>query len=174
MTDWARSIAILAIAPALGAAIFGFVYRVSFRREATEARNLEAAYATQELASRLVVCADRGRFDAKDDKPRALPPTSKKVPSSLPRDAWVATSPSDWDDPAFRCADFRLIEPQPFQIQWELYAKPTKEWMTVEGVVRAEADLDGDGAVDHVVETHVGCAKDMCMVGPSPEIRTLR
>jgi hypothetical protein len=143
-------------------------------RELIEGPGLEAAYATQELAARLVVCSDRTRFDAPGESPRTLPPTSKKVPASLPRGAWVATTASDWDDVVYRCADFRLLEPQPFQLQWVLYAKPKNEWATSQGVVRAEADLDGDGKVDHVVETEVGCVKDQCMVAPTATVRVLR
>jgi hypothetical protein len=158
----------------LAAAVFLFVERVGTRRELIEGPGLEAAYATQELAARLVVCSDRTRFDAPGESPRTLPPTSKKVPASLPRGVWVPTAASDWDDAVYRCADFRLLEPQPFQVQWVLHEKPKNDWATSQGVVRAEADLDGDGKVDHVVETEIACVKDMCMVAPTATVRVLR
>jgi hypothetical protein len=174
MAVWPRTIAVLALAPLLAAAVFLFVERVDRRRELIEGPGLEAAYATQELAARLVVCSDRTRFDAPGESPRTLPPTSKKVPTALPRGVWVPTTASDWDDAAYRCADFRLLEPQPFQLQWVLNEKPKSDWATSQGVVRAEADLDGDGKVDHVVETEVACAKDQCMVAPRATVRVLR
>jgi hypothetical protein len=170
---WPRSLAALAVAPALAAAVFCFVAWVEARRDRTASAVLEAAYATQDLAARIAVCSDRARFDTPAHAPRTLPPTSTKVPSVLPRGHELLADARDWEDPAFRCADYRILEPQSFQLQWVLYAKPTAEWFAAEGVVRAEADLDGDGTVDHVVETGVACTPDFCETAPDVLPRTL-
>jgi hypothetical protein len=108
------------------------------------------------FARGLLACSDR-----------ALPPTSKAVPPTLDHVAGHTYESvlADWTDPAFACAKFAVAGPQYFQYQWERSSSGR-------GVVRATADLDGDG-----VETRFTVAvicdenpgKFACALGPLQE-----
>jgi len=117
-SPWPRTIAALSLAPLLGTAVLATTCRVTAVREATAWSLLQAGSATLELASRVVVCADRGRFDTAGATPHALPPTSRKIPASVPRGDAIRTTAAEWEEPVFRCADFPAVQPQPFQLQW--------------------------------------------------------
>jgi hypothetical protein len=153
-----------AFAVALAAALVYGEARVLARREDQAATLLAAAHATQALASGIVACSDR----APAGVPRTLPPASRSVPASLPRGGKVPTTEADWADAAFECADFRLLEPQGFQLRWAL--TPPSESYVAAGIAKAAVDLDGDGLVDHVVETGVACSRDFCTLAPTAHV----
>ena len=56
---------------------------------------------------------------------------------------------------AFRCAGFSMREPQYFRYEWLRESDAA-------GVVRAEADLDGDGAAEIRLEHEVVCGASGC------------
>ena len=113
------------------------------------------------FARGLVACSDG-----------ALPPTSRPVPSTIDHVAGhtYASTLADWSDPAFACAKFAVAGPQYFQYQWERLS-PSR------GVVRAVADLDGDGVEMRFTVTVV-CAeppgKFACVPGPLQEATATR
>lgn len=98
---------------------------------------------------------------------RALPPTSRAVPPTLDHVAGHTYESvlADWSDPAFACAKFAVVGPQYFQYQWERLS-PSR------GVVKATADLDGDG-VETRFSVAVTCdqnpVKFACVLGPVQE-----
>ena len=60
---------------------------------------------------------------------------------------------TDWDHPTFKCTRFNINTPQWYQYSWERDSKKS-------GVLRAKADLDGDGAVDSAFELKITCDDD--------------
>lgn len=92
-----------------------------------------------------------------------LPPRSSPVPSKPPAGLYKSTW-GDWTDPAFTCggSQFSLSEPQLHRLQWERLDDEA-------GVVIGEADLDGDGEVDHRVEVGVTCSAGTCVVSKGRE-----
>ncbi|MEZ4374262.1 MAG: hypothetical protein R3B07_25810 [Polyangiaceae bacterium] len=84
-----------------------------------------------------------------------LPETSVAVPSTPPAGINYMSTPSDWNDPAFKCAYFDMSTPQYFSYQW------VKESDT-RGRVVALADLDADGTAEQRVEVVVECAGSTC------------
>jgi hypothetical protein len=172
---WPGVVALASVGPLVAAAVFAFVNRESARREFRASILLEAEYATEELASALVVCSDRERYEPPASQPRVLPPTSRKVPSAVPRGVWADTAVADWDDVAFRCAGFGLLPGrQRFQLQWVLDARSTASFALATGNAVAVVDVDGDGVADHLVRTEVACAKDFCEVAPRATVEVLR
>ena len=134
--------------PILGVVSAVAIYGV--RRYLIQAKTAEARVAVTELAKGIAKCgADQGE----------LPETSAKVPVELEavRGHKYKSAPDDWSDEAFRCAQFRMIEPQYFQYQWVL--KDAEQ-----GTVVAVADLDGDGVVDIGIDLQVDCSGDSCRV----------
>jgi len=97
-----------------------------------------------EIAWGIALCAERSG---------ALPASTAKVPASLAAVAaqMYQSRLTDWDDPAFMCGGFHMRRPQYFQYQWVRAADGE------EGIVQADADLDGDGLVDHTVRLAVRC-----------------
>ena len=116
----------------------------------------EGRIQTVNFARGLLACSDR-----------ALPPTSKPVPATVDHVAGHAYESvlTDWSDPAFACAKFAVVGPQYFQYQWERLSPSG-------GVVRAVADLDGDGVEMRFAVT-VACdentGKYACVLGPLQE-----
>jgi hypothetical protein len=153
----------LAASLTLAAATLFGARQVEARRDRTAAALLAAAYATQDLASALVACSD---------ETHKLPPTSRKVPGDVPRGLDIPTSDADWDDVAFRCADYHPVRAG-FQLQWSLLAMPTRPFLDTEGAVIALVDVDGDGRPDHTVKTMIGCAQGLCEIAPSVDIERL-
>ncbi len=68
------------------------------------------------------------------------------------------SAPSDWAEPAHTCAGFALSSPQYFQYSWEQRSDSA-------GVVRATADLTGDGVADADFELDVTCGGGKCARG---------
>ncbi|MCA9642005.1 MAG: hypothetical protein KC492_14965 [Myxococcales bacterium] len=95
-----------------------------------------------------------------------LPPSSAPVPPEVPRGVSVTTSPSDWKQPATRCGarEFSVSGPQLHSFRWERISS-----LADGGEVIIEADLDGDGAVDHKARFAVICDHRGCLVGDAME-----
>jgi len=109
------------------------------------AQGVEAKVAVTELAWGLAVCAERTG---------ELPPSSSAVPPAIKaiRGRQYQSAFTDWNDVAFRCADFHLARPQLFQYRWDLKEQGK------EGEVVACADYNGDNVIDHEVRLPVRCA----------------
>jgi len=119
------------------------------RQYMTDAKEVEAKEALNAWGKGILRCAQRDGH---------LPPSSSPVPGSLDfagRGKYQST-PSDWNQPAHTCAGFALSEPQYFQYRWTLRTPN-------EGTLRAEADLDVNGAADAVWEVRVVCSDMTCM-----------
>jgi len=103
----------------------------------------------------------RGALKCAEASGGKLPATSAMVPTTLAQVSGkkYQSSPTEWQDPAFKCMGFSMMEPQYFQYQW-LLKSPTK------GIARAVADLDGDGKADSTLEMDVECA-GTCTISPS-------
>lgn len=108
-----------------------------------------------------VAAMARGVLKCAESSGGKLPATSALVPASLAQVSGkkYMSSPTDWQDPAFKCMGFSMADPQYFQYQWVLKS-PTK------GIARAVADLNGDGKPDSTLEMDVECA-GTCTVSPS-------
>lgn len=88
-----------------------------------------------------------------------LPPTSKPVPSFVPRGKFFRGTAADWDDAAYHCGDgFWLNHQQRYQYQWH---RPSN----TEGTLVAVADWDDDGTVDTRFELAIACAEVSCRAG---------
>jgi hypothetical protein len=125
-------------------------------RYLSRSKRAEGAAAARRLAAGVAACA---QGDA------GLPPSSPPVPASLAsvRGTEYVSSPADWAHPTWACARFSLAAPQRFRFQWE---RPAPD----HGTVRAEADLDGDGAPDASFEIDVSCSPGgACVEGPLRE-----
>jgi hypothetical protein len=120
------------------------------RRYIVQAKMAEGRAAVAELARGIARCG------AEQDE---LPETSSKVPSDLElvRGKKYQSAPADWDDDAFRCAEFRMTGPQYFQYQWVLKDAQA-------GSVVAVADFDGDGVPEVWLDLVVDCSGDSCRV----------
>jgi hypothetical protein len=116
----------------------------------TLARGITTCVAKEDMADGLVL-----KPGAKLTKAHALPPTSTPVPASLNQIKGMKyqSAPSDWaGQEVFQCAKFSMDMPQYFQYQWIKNSE-------TEGVIRAVADLDGDGTIDQRVEATITCSK---------------
>jgi hypothetical protein len=88
---------------------------------------------------------------------RPFPETGARVPARL-RDVSAKTYESraeDWEQPAFKCANFRVEDAQHLQYRW------LKE-SDVSGRVEARADVDGDGTPDTWYEVPITCEAESC------------
>jgi hypothetical protein len=88
---------------------------------------------------------------------RPFPETGARVPARL-RDVSAKTYESraeDWEQPAFKCANFRVEDAQHLQYRW------LKE-SDVSGRVEARADIDGDGTPDTWYEVPITCEAESC------------
>jgi hypothetical protein len=111
------------------------------------------------LAKGIVRCATD--IDPATKKARGLPESSLGVPATLAdvKGVKYQSTVSEWGDPSFVCAGFRLVGPQYFQYRW-LQRSPTA------GSALAIADLDGDGTADGAFEVPVTCsAAGACSLG---------
>jgi hypothetical protein len=122
----------------------------------TTAKMSEAKGVVGAISSGMVACMSDGgptsaQLLAEPGDSVSLPPTTRSVPSSVPKGTKYQSSASDWTSPAFRCARFSLTTPQYFQYEWE-QVSPTV------GVVHARGDLDGDGKVEADVSQEIRCS----------------
>jgi hypothetical protein len=133
----------------LGVGVFGALAMFGVRRYISSAKAAEGQTLVRTLADGMVRCA-AGR--GSDGQARGLPESSVAVPSSLSavRAKKYQSSASEWHDPAFDCAGFRVTEPQYFQYRWVRRSATS-------GAAVAVADLDGDGVAELSFEQSVSC-----------------
>jgi hypothetical protein len=141
---------------ALPVAVYGY------RNYVTRARVAETRQIMGALAAGIAECASQS------PAARApLPPTALPVPLAL---ASVSgrryhSTPSDWQDEAYRCARFALGSAQSSQLQWIRKSD-------AEGYVHAIVDVDGDMTPDWILEQTVQCGADgRCRAGEPSERR---
>lgn len=128
------------------------------RKYLIEAKKAEGKNVVGAIARGMVTCMEAEDLSP-TATPRQLPPSSPPVPASLPRGVKYQSSSADWASPAFSCARFSMSTPQYFQYQWERVSPMI-------GIVRARADLDGDGKIDAAIEQEVRCTSGpQCSVG---------
>lgn len=127
------------------------------RKYIRNAKLAEGEHSVAALASGVLRCA---ASTGTDGKPRGLPATALPVPANFAEVAGrkYQSNASDWADPAYTCAGFRLGDPQYFQYQWARQSPSA-------GKVVALADLDGDGAADARFEQAVVCDAGRCSAG---------
>lgn len=103
----------------------------------------------------------RGAVKCAETSGGKLPATSAMVPPSLAQVSGkkYQSSPTEWQDPAFKCMGFSMMEPQYFQYQWVLKTPKT-------GTAKAVADLNGDGKPDSTIELDIDCTS-ACVVSPT-------
>jgi hypothetical protein len=142
----------------LGVGVFAALAIFGARRYISTAKAAEGQTVVRTLAEGMVRCA-AGR--GPDGQARGLPESSIAVPSSLSavRATKYQSSASEWNDPAFDCAGFRVTEPQYFQYRWVRRSSTS-------GAAVAVADLDGDGVAELSFEQPVSCdATGACRSG---------
>ena len=129
------------------------------RRYITQAKRAEAISVLEAMARGFEGCTSGAlpppTGSVEDSVSTAgLPPTTTPVPASLSAVSGMKymSAPADWDQPAWKCMGFQMRDPQYFQYQWERSSDTT-------GVLRARADLDGDGAAEITLELPVSCAR---------------
>lgn len=108
---------------------------------------VEARVSVTELAWGISICAERAG---------KLPPSTSTVPRDIERvqGQMYQTALAEWNEEAFKCADFHLARPQFFQYTWR--SNPDQR----SGLVLAEADYDGDKIIDHKVQLQVRCVTE--------------
>jgi hypothetical protein len=146
---------ILAVIGTLGVVMIAVVVGLGFfarERYLMESKKAEGKTMLGAIARGMVACMEPDELSATGEMntPKELPPSSPAVPASAPKGMKYMSAPSDWASPAFTCARFSMSTPQYFQYQWEKVS-------ATNGVVRARADLDGDGVVDVNLEVEVRC-----------------
>lgn len=100
-----------------------------------------------------------------------LPGASPAVPSSI---AWLKTGPyeslkRDWASPFFSCTRFKLEEPMPFMLQWQV------DEPNVKGTGVVWLDPNGDGVIDRAYAFKATLVKrDKVEFGPVEEIDVAR
>jgi hypothetical protein len=149
--SWVIVLAVVGVVAVIVLPFLAAVGIYGVRRYLIQAKTAEARVAVAAFAKGLASCGtEQGE----------LPETSAKVPSdiSVLRGRKYQSSPDEWTDDAFRCGQFRMIEPQYFQYQWVL-----KDDVDA-GSVIASADLDGNGIAEIQLELDVDCTGDNCRV----------
>jgi type IV pilus assembly protein PilA len=159
-------IIVLALIP-VGVAALGILAALAVfgvKKYMTSAKTAEGVHVAGAIANRVARCASE---QDESGKRRGLPETSPAVPASLSDVAGVKykSAPAEWSAPAFTCAGFVLTDPQYFQYQWVRADESS-------GVVRAVADLDGDGAPDVGVESRIECSPAGQCTAVSPSTST--
>jgi type IV pilus assembly protein PilA len=145
---------VVAVVGASGLLVVGVLASLAFfgvRRYVSQAKIAEGRSRVTALAQGMTTCfAETER----------LPETSARVPGdlSLVSGKKYQSAPDDWSDPAFRCAEFSMQEPQYFQYQWVLGEGQS-------GKAVAVADLDGDGELEVQLEFDVDCSGEACQLG---------
>jgi hypothetical protein len=84
-----------------------------------------------------------------------LPGTAPAIPTSfaMMKGGVYASSAGDYRSPVYDCTGFRQTEPQPFQIQWQIFKGGS------EGMAIAWLDANGDGSADRALGLRVKLVK---------------
>jgi len=149
--------------------ILGALGVYGMRKYLSAAKESEGRAGVARIARGAIQCAERERLTNIHPAPQELPNSAGPVPSALHAVSGkkYMSTPGEWKSPAWDCIGFQMVTPQYFQYQWER-ATPT------EGVARAVADLDGDGAPDVTFEVPVSCSTSpsfRCTADPVREKR---
>ncbi len=129
------------------------------RKYVSAAKASEGTMTVNRLASGMALC---GSNRADDGTSPVLPETAPPVPATLAEVSGkkYMSAESDWSATAYSCAAFSVAMPQYFRYQWLAQSATA-------GVARGEADLDGDGVAEVIVEATVTCPSGApCVVGP--------
>ena len=132
--------------------VFSALAIVGVRKYVTNAKRAEAVNSLRAMSTGMANCGAAGD----------LPATSEWVPSSLAtvQGRKYLAAPGEWSSqPAFACAAFSLSTPQYFRYRW-------LQATNASGQFEAEADLDGDGTADQVLQQGVHCVSGACTVEP--------
>jgi len=146
------AIAIIAMLAVLALAALVGVFAASgiwgFRRYLSNAKSAEGRASVTQIARGAVLSSERETVGESGALPASAPP----VPSSLSLVSGkkYMSARSDWEHPGWRELHFQMSVPQYFQYTWERTS-------ATEGVARAIADLNGDGAPDVTFEVPVTC-----------------
>lgn len=146
LPTWAVVLIVLAVAGPVVLGILSALAIYGVRKYIQTAKVAEASAALQAFGTGMVACGE---------KQGTLPPTTAKVPAAVPAAAKYQSAPGDWADEGFTCASFALGTPQYFQYQWV-------QASSSQGVLRALADLNGDGTVEEAYEVAVTCNGGRC------------
>jgi hypothetical protein len=148
---WSAAIVLASLGCSFSAVAFDVPSLAASRRDDDSAHVLEAAYVVQRLAGTIAACVDRDR------SPGAPPPA---LPSN--------------EAAAFACADFAPTPEQRYRYRWTRFPTPPSPWYAYQGEVRAEADFDGDGRVDHALSMAVACTTKLCTTAPKVKVEDWR
>jgi len=152
-------VAIAVIAVPVFVALIGVMAALAIyglRRYVSTAKTAEAKTGIGTLAKGIAKCYETTG---------SLPPSTNPVPADLAtiRGQKYQSDPTEWHQPAFDCAGFRMEDPQYFQYSWELEAGGKS------GAAVARGDLDGDGIVSEY-RLPIVCDGD-CRLPPEFEVR---
>ena len=124
----------------------------AYRKFVLDSKQAEGRYTVGQIAKNIV------RYTQPDQNSthgaiRELPPSAPAVPASLSqvKGKHYPSTPGDWSG-TWQLIRFSMSTPQCFQYQWERTS-------ATQGVVRAVADLDGDGKIDTRYELPIGCSE---------------
>jgi hypothetical protein len=130
----------------------------------------EARAALRRLGDGVVTCARKVIG--------VLPGTSPPVPASfrLMKEGLYTSLPGDYRSPVWSCTGFRQAEPQPFQIQWQVFKGGA------EGMAIVWLDMNGDRAADRalglrarlVKQGEVALSDDIEILEPIPAVIATR
>ena len=113
---------------ALIAALIGGV-----RGYLTHIKTVEARNVLREVSTRL---AGRAAMESRGQAP--FPASTIPVPRQVPRGTHTVPRPAEWDQPAWRAIDFRIVDP--IYYSYAIVTAPDGR----SAVVQARGDLDGD------------------------------
>jgi hypothetical protein len=135
----------------------------SLRDYMAAAKQFEARKALPLIAHDVVAYVN-SEIDPITGRRAGLPPNAEPVPKSLSQVKGIRymSSPNDWSG-TWHDIHYSMPDPQYFQYHWQRTS-------AAQGVVRAVADLNGDGSADAQLELSVQCSESAngpsCQVAP--------
>jgi hypothetical protein len=160
-------IAVIAGVLVVGIAIVGVMAALAIfgvRRYVSEAKSAEGRNVVMVIARGVVACS------AREAAAPALPPSTEPIPralASISGRKYLAGT-GEWTAGSWACIGYTQSDPHYFQYRWVKQSDTS-------GVVRAVADLDGDGQVDRQFEVDVSCTGSdpvlECGTGAVREVR---
>jgi Tfp pilus assembly major pilin PilA len=147
LPTWVIVLIVVVVAGPIVLGIFSALAIYGVRKYMMNAKRAEATAVLTSWSKGMVACGEKD----------GLPPTSTQVPASLAAISGkkYQSAAAEWSDAAFVCSGLSMSDPQYFQYQW-VQASPA------DGSMVAQADLDGDGAVDQRVEVRISCVAGRC------------